>query len=78
MSKIAHTEIDRGRCAGYEHCVDAAPGAFALDADFKARWLGVQDGDEAAVLEAARACPTLALRVLDTSGRELAPKEDPS
>jgi ferredoxin len=77
MTPIGRTEIDRERCAGYEHCIDAAPGAFELDDELKARWLGVQDGDEAAVLEAARACPTLALRVFDTEGRLLAPEEDP-
>ncbi|MDT5009214.1 MAG: 4Fe-4S single cluster domain, partial [Mycobacterium sp.] len=28
---VSRIEIDRDRCAGYENCVDEAPGVFALD-----------------------------------------------
>lgn len=58
-------EVDADLCIGSGDCVRSVPGAFDLDED-----LGVAiprraaaTADLAALLEAARACPTQAIRV---------------
>jgi ferredoxin len=56
-------EIDRTLCSGFGACVQAAPSAFALDADGVARPL-VLLSDDPAVLEAAASCPMGAITVV--------------
>lgn len=59
-------EIDHGLCGGTSECVRAQPDLFELDGDGRAALRRAPDGDErAAILAAAWACPTSAIRVFD-------------
>jgi ferredoxin len=55
--------VDHDRCAGVTMCVQAAPGAFALNDDGQSEF---QAGDWVArdLLKAARSCPMSAITVL--------------
>jgi ferredoxin len=55
--------VDHDRCAGVTMCVQAAPGAFALNDDGQSEFTG---GDWAVrdLLKAARSCPMSAITVL--------------
>jgi ferredoxin len=55
-------DIDRGACMGSGNCVFAAPGVFELD-DSVARVVRPEASPEAAVVVAARQCPTHAITV---------------
>ncbi|MEU3567986.1 ferredoxin [Kitasatospora sp. NPDC036755] len=63
-SRIARVEVDLTRCAGYGHCVDAAPEVFRMsDVAEVAEVLRPEPGPELAdsVREAARICPANAV-----------------
>jgi ferredoxin len=59
-------EIDEGACAAHGDCVDLAPEAFEL-ADV-AHVIG--SGPDDLLLSAAEACPSTAIRILDTQTAE--------
>ena len=64
--------VDKQSCQSSGRCVRAAPGAFALDADHLAEALpGAVELSDAERLAIARACPALAIQVLDESGEEV-------
>jgi ferredoxin len=66
--------IDRHICVGFGDCLDAVPGAFALDADGIAVFTdGVEALDREALVEACRSCPVDAITLHDAEGRLLAP-----
>ncbi|HZD88331.1 MAG TPA: ferredoxin [Gaiellaceae bacterium] len=56
--------IDGSLCSGFGDCADLAPDVFALDAQGKAL-LRVGTSADAAVLEAASACPMDAISVVE-------------
>lgn len=58
--------IDEGACAAHGDCVDVASGVFALD-DVA---VVIGDGAPELILEAARACPSSAITVVDTDTGE--------
>ncbi|WP_405562707.1 ferredoxin [Streptomyces sp. NBC_01180] len=61
---MARVEVDLTRCAGYGHCVDAAPEVFRMsDVAEVAEVLRPEPGPELAdsVREAARVCPANAV-----------------
>jgi ferredoxin len=60
-------EIDEGACAAHGDCVDIAPEVFILED--VARVIG--DGPDELLLAAAEACPSAAIRLLDTATSEL-------
>lgn len=60
-------EIDESACAAHGDCVELAPQVFALDS--VARVVG--DGPDELLLAAAEACPSVAIRLLDTETSEL-------
>ena len=60
-------EIDERVCAAHGDCVELAPQVFALDD--VARVVG--EGPDDLLLAAADACPSVAIRLLDTETREL-------
>lgn len=68
--------IDRERCAGYETCVDLAPDLFALDSELRAvlRAPPRSAAQRAALIEAAEACPTMAIAVSRVGGGRIAPR----
>jgi ferredoxin len=58
--------IDPGACSSHGDCVDIAPDVFALE-DVA---IVVGDGPDDLILEAARACPSLAIAVHDSETGE--------
>ena len=66
--------VDRDLCIGAATCLAIAPKVFALDDDGKAIVIeGADDTDEESVVNAARACPTAAIKVLSGKNEQLAP-----
>lgn len=59
--------VDREACIGAASCVAIAMKTFQLDAEGKAEVIGEHDTREA-IIEAARSCPTNAIRVLEDDG----------
>jgi ferredoxin len=59
-------EIDEGACAAHGDCVDLAPEVFELDD--VARVIG--SGPDELLLAAAEACPSTAIRILDSRTAE--------
>lgn len=55
--------VDHERCAGVTMCIQATPGAFAVNADGQAEFQG-GDWAERDLTEAADACPMSAITVL--------------
>lgn len=58
--------IDPGACSAHGDCVDIAPDVFALEDTA----IVVGDGPDELVLEAAKACPSLAITVTDSETGE--------
>ena len=59
--------VDPAACAAHGDCVEIAPTVFALDGDV-AEVIG--GGDDAAILAAAEACPSVAIVVTDAETGE--------
>lgn len=58
--------IDPGACSGHGDCVEIAPSVFALDDTA----VVIGEGSDELILEAARACPSLAITVTDSETGE--------
>jgi ferredoxin len=56
--------IDRSPCSGFGSCAELAPKIFELDGDGLAS-VRVGTSDDAAVLDAASACPMAAISVVE-------------
>lgn len=67
--------IDRDLCIGAATCLAIAPEVFALDNEAKAIIIdtAAQASDEN-IIDAARACPTAAISIVDKDGVKLFPK----
>lgn len=72
---MAHrVEIDKDTCISSGQCVANWPGAFDFDADELAEVLpGAAELSDAERLDAARVCPSGAIRVRDEAGAEVDP-----
>jgi ferredoxin len=57
--------VDRSRCIAMCNCIGMAPHVFMLDGSKKAIVRDAKGADDATVIEAARACPTEAIRLFD-------------
>jgi len=66
--RILHRE-----CCGSGHCIDIAPGVFALDSRNKSMVLDPEGEDASKVQEAAEACPCSAIVILDDGGDQVFP-----
>lgn len=55
--------VDRDICIGAENCVNAAPGAFELDGEFKAVVVDQDAATEDQLKAAERNCPSGAIRI---------------
>ncbi len=62
--------IDVASCAAHGDCVDVAPSVFALEGDV-AEVIGTDQ--DAVILAAAEACPSVAIVVTDESGVQVYP-----
>jgi len=66
--------IDRDLCIGAATCVALAPKAWALDDEAKAIILDTtEEESDAALLEAAKGCPVMAIFITDETGKQLYP-----
>lgn len=74
--KVSKIEVDRELCIGAASCVAIAPDAWELDAENKAvlkkTW---RDHDDQTLLDAAKACPVMAIRVFDEGGAQIYPEQ---
>jgi ferredoxin len=89
--KIKRIRVDRDLCISAAACVALAAGVFALDDENIAVTkikngeatsdevsiddLAIDDIDKEEILEAAQACPTLAIILEDGDGNQVFPKE---
>ena len=68
MSYVAH--IDESACAAHGDCEAIAPEIFRVD-DVA---VVIADGPDDLMLEAARVCPAVAIRIIDgTTGQQVFP-----
>ena len=69
--------IEREKCRGHSNCASIAPNVFEIDAEFKAFVLDPKADTDSLILQAARACPRLAIRLEeDISGACIFPGPD--
>ena len=65
-------EIDKRSCASSGRCIEAASEAFGIDSDHLAEVLtGAAELDDERLRTIARACPSLAISLLDEQGNEV-------
>jgi ferredoxin len=69
--------IDRGRCIGASLCLVAAPRVFMLDGTRKALVMDPSGADAETLRQAAAACPTGAIHLLEDEPGETAPGRPP-
>jgi len=72
MAKLTIT-VARNKCIGSADCVETAPAVFQLSDDGKSEVINPAGAPDAAVLSAARSCPTKAITVVDEAGAQLFP-----
>lgn len=66
--------IDRDLCIGAATCIAIAPEVFALDNDAKAIVLeSADDTSEDMIIDAAKVCPTAAIRIQNDKGEQVFP-----
>jgi ferredoxin len=62
--------IDRSACRGAKSCVRRAPKTFALDSEGRSSAAAVPGDGEAAIRDAAAACPHFAITVRERGGKK--------
>ncbi|MGD2110098.1 MAG: ferredoxin [Phycisphaerae bacterium] len=68
--------IDRDECIGDGLCANEAPETFEMDDESKAVVLNASGDDRDSIIEAAKACPVDAIKVVDKdTGEQLVPEE---
>lgn len=65
--------VDREKCISAGSCVAVAPEVFELDGEGKAVVKNVTGDSDEIILDAARACPTLAITIIDNNGKQIVP-----
>lgn len=66
--------IDRDLCIGAATCIAIAPKAWALDDEAKAIILdSAEEESDETLLEAAKACPVMAIYITDENGKQVFP-----
>lgn len=71
--KIGKIVVDRTLCIGAAPCVAVAPGVFQIDNDNKAVVINEKGADDETILLAAQSCPTQAIIIFDTEGKQIYP-----
>ncbi len=68
--------VDKDACIGASACLPLAEKTFALDEEGKAVILATAtEDDREAILDAARACPVLAIKITDkATGKQIFPE----
>lgn len=68
-------EVDHVACIGSAPCTAMAPNTFGLEENGKASILATADlDDQETILNAARACPVAAIRIKDSTGKQIFPE----
>ncbi len=81
-------KVDRNLCIGASNCVAIAPIVFKLDEEGKSviikkdgtatsdltDYIDINEKDAQIIMEAARACPTLAIYIYDDNGKQIYPE----
>ena len=65
--------VDREKCISAGSCVAVAPEVFELDGEGKAVVKNATGDSDEIILDAARACPTLAITIVDNNGKQIVP-----
>ncbi|MBI3572580.1 MAG: ferredoxin [Candidatus Kerfeldbacteria bacterium] len=73
VPKITRIEVDRELCIGAATCVAVAPELFELDEENKAIVKPAHGADQAAILNAAKVCPVLAIYLYGEDGKKIYP-----
>ena len=71
--KIGKIEVDRDLCIGAGPCVIFAGETFELDDEGKAIVKGLELNTFEEVMNAAKSCPVLAIKIYDTDGNLIYP-----
>ena len=69
--RIARIAVDRDLCIGSAICVDLAPEVFQLDDTATATVVNPHGASDEELLQAARDCPTEAIRLFDAQGQPI-------
>jgi ferredoxin len=65
--------VDRNACVGAGDCLKNAPGVFRLDAEQIAVVINPAAASDEELIEAARMCPSQAIRLWDDQGKKVYP-----
>ena len=65
--------IDRSACVGAADCMKNAPGVFQLDHEQIATVVNSSSSSDENIIEAARMCPSQAIRLWDDQGKKVYP-----
>ncbi len=65
--------VDREKCISAGSCVAVAPEVFELDGEGKAIVKNATGDSDEMILDAAKACPTLAITLIDSNGKQVVP-----
>ncbi len=66
-------EVIRDLCIGAATCAHVAPKTFEIDEELKSVVREKLGDDAEAIMQAARVCPTLAIRIYDDSDKQIFP-----
>ncbi len=70
---VLRIEIDRQSCTGMQECIRIAPGVFELDEENIAVVVDASAATREKLLEAARECPTQAIKLYELDGTQIYP-----
>ena len=70
---VLRIEIDRQSCTGMQDCMRIAPGVFELDEEGIAIVVDASAATREQLLEAARECPTQAIKLYELDGTQIYP-----
>lgn len=65
--------VDREKCISAGSCVAVAPEVFELDGEGKAVVKNATGDSDEMIIDAAKACPTLAITLIDSNGKQIVP-----
>lgn len=65
--------VDREKCISAASCVAVAPEVFELDGEGKAIVKNATGNDDQTIIDAAKACPTQAIIIVDEAGKQIVP-----
>ena len=70
---VLRIEIDRQSCTGMAECIRIAPNVFELDEENIAIVVDASAATREQLLEAARECPTQAIKLYELDGTQIYP-----